>query len=101
MGYETCHPERERGIWGSGGARGTCNGHRPPRSLATLGMTRRFLFAIMRCQIRGENSSNIIAVWDWTCSIKLSVSGITNWVDGEEVDLYIRSSLPDAGREAA
>jgi hypothetical protein len=33
--------------------------------------------------------------------LKLSVSWTTNVVDGEKVDLYIRATLPDAGREAA
>jgi tetratricopeptide (TPR) repeat protein len=31
--------------------------------------------------------------------LKLSVSWTTNVVDGEKVDLYIRATLPDAGRE--
>jgi hypothetical protein len=39
--------------------------------------------------------------WSELFWLKLSVSGITNWVDGDEADLYIRSPLPDAGREAA
>ena len=34
-----CHPERSRGIWGSGGAAGTRIAPHPPRFLATLGMT--------------------------------------------------------------
>jgi hypothetical protein len=38
--------------------------------------------------------------WSELFWLKLSVSGITNWVDGDEVDLYIRSPLP-AGRQAA
>ncbi|HEX8252505.1 MAG TPA: hypothetical protein VF846_05100, partial [Thermoanaerobaculia bacterium] len=31
--------------------------------------------------------------------LKLSVSGTTNVVDGEMGDLYIRATLPDAGRD--
>src|SRR4051812_26557626 len=49
-----CHPERERGTWGSGGARSTCLPHRPGPSL-TLGMTT-MIVAPRRCSgsHRGE-----------------------------------------------